>query len=589
MPPPTTATTSDDRPPQQSVTNGAFPGTLYSTNSNIWNSSYANARDRSLGSHGASYTAEVALVTAPLTQTAGADDASSGPNGANANPQTNGWSSRPWNTENQPRSDSTSPTRTRDGARGSVSGFFDQPNTTNVGPQNGNGIGNRAFQDQVSAFGQQRLSPQGSTFLEASVNAFPQSRDASAPPSRQSQGSPAFGDLYRAGHTPSSSIHNRQFNNPAFASAQAANQRAFNLNRQQQVEDDLSLGMRRVNLDHGANNSSFNPASQPFQMNPGSQPWVGDGPPSRLSNGSELSREMLAQLAAVRRHSVERASPAPSYRLESNNSPRSYAPTPDPWTGLPSSRDPRTSEAERRLLAQQLPDFAPNFYQPQYPYANIPPQYGAAYAQAFQQNFRQQPLPAHGYPLQAGYLPGVNLAGVHIPGVNLAAMAPSLDHDPARKTRSRLLDEFRQSSRSSKRFELRDIYNHVVEFSGDQHGSRFIQQKLETANSDEKDQIFREIEPNAVQLMKDVFGNYVVQKFFDYGNQAQKRVLAEKMKGKVLDLSVQTYACRVVQKVQSSHIAWPPCWMLIFYRHSSTCSWSNRSSSFRSWLLTPSR
>jgi len=89
----------------------------------------------------------------------------------------------------------------------------------------------------------------------------------------------------------------------------------------------------------------------------------------------------------------------------------------------------------------------------------------------------------------------------------------------------------------------------VVEFSGDQHGSRFIQSKLETANSDEKEVIFREIGPNAIQLMKDVFGNYVVQKFFAHGNQIQKKLLASHMKGKMVDLSLQMYSCRVVQKV----------------------------------------
>jgi mRNA-binding protein PUF3 len=89
----------------------------------------------------------------------------------------------------------------------------------------------------------------------------------------------------------------------------------------------------------------------------------------------------------------------------------------------------------------------------------------------------------------------------------------------------------------------------VVEFSGDQHGSRFIQQKLETANSDEKEQLFREIQPNALQLMTDVFGNYVIQKLFEHGNQVQKRVLAEQMKNHVMELSMQMYGCRVVQKV----------------------------------------
>jgi mRNA-binding protein PUF3 len=91
-----------------------------------------------------------------------------------------------------------------------------------------------------------------------------------------------------------------------------------------------------------------------------------------------------------------------------------------------------------------------------------------------------------------------------------------------------------------------------VEFSGDQHGSRFIQHKLETANSDEKDQVFREIRPNALQLMTDVFGNYVIQKFFEHGNQVQKRVLAEEMKGHIFNLSLQMYGCRVVQKVSLS-------------------------------------
>jgi hypothetical protein len=31
----------------------------------------------------------------------------------------------------------------------------------------------------------------------------------------------------------------------------------------------------------------------------------------------------------------------------------------------------------------------------------------------------------------------------------------------------------------SERLKLRDIAGHVVEFSGDQHGSRFIQQQLD--------------------------------------------------------------------------------------------------------------
>ncbi|KAI9802849.1 MAG: mRNA binding protein puf3 [Piccolia ochrophora] len=138
-----------------------------------------------------------------------------------------------------------------------------------------------------------------------------------------------------------------------------------------------------------------------------------------------------------------------------------------------------------------------------------------------------------------------------VPGLSnglSAPRGPSRDQDLAHSLRSALLEEFRSNTKTNKRYELKDIYNHVVEFSGDQHGSRFIQQKLETANSDEKDQVFGEIRPNSLQLMTDVFGNYVIQKFFEHGTQQQKTILADQIKGHVLTLSLQMYGCRVVQK-----------------------------------------
>lgn len=139
-----------------------------------------------------------------------------------------------------------------------------------------------------------------------------------------------------------------------------------------------------------------------------------------------------------------------------------------------------------------------------------------------------------------------------IPPVPNILTQPQIPRGPAKDHeigwRSQLLEEFRSNSKTNKRYELKDIYNHIVEFSGDQHGSRFIQLKLETANSDEKDQVFREIHPNSIQLMTDVFGNYVIQKFFEHGNQSQKKILANQMRNHVLTLSLQMYGCRVVQK-----------------------------------------
>lgn len=111
---------------------------------------------------------------------------------------------------------------------------------------------------------------------------------------------------------------------------------------------------------------------------------------------------------------------------------------------------------------------------------------------------------------------------------------------------SSLLEEFKTNKTRS--FELLDIVGHVVEFSSDQYGSRFIQQKLETASVEEKNMVFPEILPQARTLMTDVFGNYVIQKFFEYGTETQTKQLATLLKGCVLQLSLQMYGCRVIQK-----------------------------------------
>lgn len=112
--------------------------------------------------------------------------------------------------------------------------------------------------------------------------------------------------------------------------------------------------------------------------------------------------------------------------------------------------------------------------------------------------------------------------------------------------RSPLLEEFRGNKQ--KKYDISDIYGHVVEFSGDQYGSRFIQQRLELATTEEKQIIFEEISTNSFQLMTDVFGNYVIQKFFELGDQLQKTIMAKQMEGNILNLSLQMYGCRVVQK-----------------------------------------
>lgn len=515
----------------------AFPGSNLYPNKSIWTSSLSNARERSIGSK----------------------DSEGSPSGSSAlaaNSEADVWGSgsNPWNTESSTRSVSTSPNRCRDTAIPNGPGFFDHAPAA-IGVKKGGFGGSKIFADDPSVYGQAFASQKRPAAAEASymdqLAAYPQARDSSLPPSRQTQGSPAAFPEYRRGHTPSNSIHSQRgmpsTAGPSFTN-HSVNQRAFNLNKQ--IDDDLSLHLRgRLNMDHNRNNinnaAAFNSTPPPSQLNPGCQPWT-DASSTAYDGSLKLHTESMPAYSVMKRGSMDRISPSAEYYLPSGGSSQNFAASPESWPARPSSsRDAQGNGAERCHVPQQLPaGFAPtpSFYPSQYSFPpNLPPQYAQSLLD----------LCGQGQPLRHNMIPAYNLGPVPpVYGIptSLPPIRPSRDQDPGKGVRSALLDEFRSSHKSSKRYDLKDIYNHVVEFSGDQHGSRFIQQKLESANSDEKDRIFREIEPNAVQLMKDVFGNYVVQKFFEHGNQIQKKVLAEKMRGRVMDLSMQVYACRVVQK-----------------------------------------
>lgn len=94
-----------------------------------------------------------------------------------------------------------------------------------------------------------------------------------------------------------------------------------------------------------------------------------------------------------------------------------------------------------------------------------------------------------------------------------------------------LLEEFK--SNKARKFEFRDVLGHMHEFSLDQHGSRFIQQRLEVVPIEELDLAFQEVLPRIVSLMTDVFGNYVVQKFLEHGTDAHRTKIAETLRGQV--------------------------------------------------------
>ena len=118
----------------------------------------------------------------------------------------------------------------------------------------------------------------------------------------------------------------------------------------------------------------------------------------------------------------------------------------------------------------------------------------------------------------------------------------------ANPARDSLVEEFRNTYGKTRQWGLRDLIGHAVAFCQDQHGSRFIQQRLEVCADADKQTMFDEIVPAAQSLVTDVFGNYVLQKLFEYGTPDQCDTLAALLKGQAVQLSIQMYGCRVVQK-----------------------------------------
>lgn len=114
--------------------------------------------------------------------------------------------------------------------------------------------------------------------------------------------------------------------------------------------------------------------------------------------------------------------------------------------------------------------------------------------------------------------------------------------------RDPLVEEFRNTNGKGRSWELRDILGHVTSFCQDQHGSRFIQQRLEECTDVDKQLVFDEIVPSATSLMTDVFGNYVLQKLFEFGTAEQCEALAVLLQGQAVNLSMHMYGCRVMQR-----------------------------------------
>ena len=58
------------------------------------------------------------------------------------------------------------------------------------------------------------------------------------------------------------------------------------------------------------------------------------------------------------------------------------------------------------------------------------------------------------------------------------------------------------------------------------------------ASAGEKEALFQEVLPRALELMTDVFGNYVMQKLFEHGRQDHCEALLRLMEGHAVNLAM---------------------------------------------------
>eukprot|EP00451_Oxyrrhis_marina_P000834 CAMPEP_0204267432 /NCGR_PEP_ID=MMETSP0468-20130131/10950_1 /ASSEMBLY_ACC=CAM_ASM_000383 /TAXON_ID=2969 /ORGANISM="Oxyrrhis marina" /LENGTH=595 /DNA_ID=CAMNT_0051242601 /DNA_START=29 /DNA_END=1816 /DNA_ORIENTATION=- len=109
---------------------------------------------------------------------------------------------------------------------------------------------------------------------------------------------------------------------------------------------------------------------------------------------------------------------------------------------------------------------------------------------------------------------------------------------------SPLVQEFRKV----KDLRLTHLVKDLLDLALDQHGSRLIQEKLETGTVAEKDAALEQLLPDAAKLAMHMFGNYVVQKFLESGEAHQRRALAATFVGHIQRFAEDMYGCRVLQK-----------------------------------------
>jgi hypothetical protein len=90
---------------------------------------------------------------------------------------------------------------------------------------------------------------------------------------------------------------------------------------------------------------------------------------------------------------------------------------------------------------------------------------------------------------------------------------------------------------------LEEVEGHIYLIAKDQHGCRFLQKKFDEGGPEDVEKIFREIISHITELMKDPFGNYLVQKLLEVCDEKQRMEIlhAVTMDGELVSISLNMH------------------------------------------------
>lgn len=98
---------------------------------------------------------------------------------------------------------------------------------------------------------------------------------------------------------------------------------------------------------------------------------------------------------------------------------------------------------------------------------------------------------------------------------------------------------------------IEEVVGQVIQVAQDQNGCRFLQRKFDEGGAQTIAHVFPEILENIVHLMKDPFGNYLIQKLLDRCSEDQRTQVVKAVadKGELVAIALSTHGTRAVQKL----------------------------------------